>query len=358
MTSMLLLSLAARAAEIDVLPLTENFGAGDLAGRDGWVAGYNLDGWPVTANGDDVVPETDDAANVNDTVWGIGDEKDNWLTQEGIVAIGEGGVEASFQNLGQDAIGLVYSLGGDDGYIAFWSASNVPPPVKESGQQKVYVLRISNGVATPIGQLGTAIFDFGAVDYKMRIERNDDHVIVTFAGLVVTDYVDATPIANGYAGFYSYTNGGALDDPASAFESIRIFQHDDDADLVADDADNCEIVANVDQADDDGDDVGNACDPDYVPPVTGTDGDADTDTDTDTDVDADTDSDADTDEPDDTDDTDSDVVDPAGDGEILVVGKGCSSTGRNPWTHGAALGLGLLAARLVRRRWAGSARNG
>lgn len=353
--TLLLLSLAARAAEIDVLPLTESFGAGNLAGRDGWVAGYPADDWATANNGDDVLPTTDDRAD--GVTWGVGDAMDNWLTQEAVDAVGEGGVESAMQNIQNDGIGLVFSMNSGSGYVLLWSESSVPPPLQDVGfgQQKMYLLRVDGGTAKKVGEYNSNIQDFATKDHLFRLERNDDHVKVALDGKEVIDFVEAAPLPSGWAGFYSYNNGGLGPDAASAFENVRIFRFDDDADGVADDVDNCETVANADQGDADGDDLGNACDADYVPPDTGTtggtDGDADTDTDSDSDADSDADADGDSDTDAGTGDTDS--TDGASDGEVLVVGQGCDTTG------GAGFAGGLIAlGLLLSRRGAGSARKG
>jgi len=251
-------TVVALAGEIEVLPLTGDFGGGDLDGRDGWRAGYFYDNWPTWNDGDDVMSGTDDGI-YSQVFYGDGSAIDNWLVQADAGPVGQGGVVAQFQNLDDDACGLVLSNVGAATYLAFWSDDTAPPPVGVTDRERVFLVRVEGGVGVEVDRVQVDLpMDR---DHELRLERNDDVVRVRVDGQVVIEAVDPAPLAPGFAGFYAYQNGVPWgDDTTVYFEDIRIFQYDDDVDQVPDDLDNCEFVANPDQADGDGNGVGDLCD--------------------------------------------------------------------------------------------------
>ena len=337
-----ILTFSAFAAEIDLIPLQGSFGAGDLEGRDGWVGGYKPESWPVENDGgDDVTAGTDDGAD--GVVWGVGDGMDNWLVQKDLGVAGEGGVEANFQNLDDDSCGVVHSVtNGGNLYLAIWSDNAAPPPVDEVPTERILLYRVEAGTAVAVGKLDVSI-DMG-MDHLLRLARNDGTVSVSLDGVEIITYADAAPLPAGFSGFYAFQNGAPnWGDQAVYFEDIRIFLQDDDADGIADDTDNCEQTANPDQADANGDLIGDACqDTGGTGGTGGTEGDADADADSDSDTDGDADSDADIGDP----DLDGDGDPATLSGEVLVITSGCDTTGGAGW-----LGVvGALAALGRRRR--------
>ena len=330
--------LTAQAGELDVFPLKGDFGPADLEGRDGWVGGYAADPWPMYGDGDDVTSGTDDGAA--GSKWGVGDAMDNWLVQSDLVTVGQGGVESNFQNLDSDCAGIVFSgSAGGNLYLAFWSQDQAPPPVDTVGSEQIQLLRVENGSAASVGKK-TVNLDMNK-DHLLRLDRNGTTVSVSLDGTSIITFEDLAPLPAGLSGFYAYQDGSVWgDDSTVYFEDVRMFQFDDDADTIPDDLDNCELIVNTDQADQDLDGVGNVCDPDFVDdPGTepGTTGDADTDVDSDSDADTDADGDPNLDG-----DNDPSTMS----GEVLKVTSGCDTSGGASW-----LGvLAVFAAFGLRRR--------
>jgi hypothetical protein len=324
-----LLAATALAGDIelffaDVFPDPE-----PMDGADGWSSGYRADPW--SGAGDEAHPLTNDADPT--AVFGDGGAADNWMVNQTVPVMAQGGLQAELDSEQDDTVGLVFSLQTslDTAYVAFWCAGDCPPGA-EGGAERMWLIRYDAGVPTELARANAPMGgSFGV--HVTRIDIDDGHIVVNVEGVDLIDVTDPSPLPPGYAGFYAYADGGCAGTCDTDFDDYRVWAHDEDDDLVSDDLDNCEELANPDQADEDGDGVGDLCD---VPDPTGSD--ADTDVDGDTDADSDADSDADT-------DTDAFGVTP---GEKLVLGSGCS--GCDGGASGASAVVIALAGLLVVRR--------
>lgn len=329
-----------------------------VEGTDGWVGGYASDRWQGTVSGDELMPSTDD--NNGDSQgngYGSGWAADNWLIRGQI--LDEGVIVGNVGNTDNDAVGVVLNHNGSDTfYLAFHTSDRTPPPYQNSSvsDSTLGLVRVENGNATIMATTTVSALDDSTI--PMRLDRSGNRVRVLLDGTAIISEVDNNPLPPGQAGVWAYDCGA--DWNTCFFASVRAFGWDHDDDGIINDEDNCRDDANPDQADSDGDGVGDACEP--PPPVdtdipedTGADSDPpDTDVPVDTDgPPLDTDGPADTtDSPDDTLDTEeppgdtldtTDPLDPS-DIELRLGCSGCQSGGApSPW-------LLLLGGLLVRRR--------
>ncbi len=149
---------------------------------------------------------------------------------------------------------------------------------------------------------------------RLTLTVDDGVLSALMDGEEVFAVTDPAPLPAGKAGVYSYDNGYDDRRPDNGWvESFTVSWFDEDEDGAADDIDNCEEVANEDQADADGDGLGDLCDDD---PTGGGDTGAGSDT---------------------------------GGGEIALQSVGCGCTAQDTGTHPGWLVLGL-AGLLLRRR--------
>lgn len=330
----LLLALAAHAAPIEVWSY-DVFPEGGVTGHDGWSSGYRQDTWYGWAdrNGESwVLPLTDD----NGGAWGDGGPHDNWLIHDAM-PVGDGQFAAEFYTQDDDPVGLVVGHTGDEWYaIVLCGASNgtnpdCPLPLS-AGTVGSALIRVTDGSAEILAE-SRQTFSTGDGG-TLRLSVNDgiltggwDEGNLELEAEVELDHVDAV-------GFWAYDAGyGGQGGSYVAFRTPSLSQLDDDSDQVADDDDNCETVANTDQADADADGIGDDCDDTPGTDDTGTPGD------TDTDVPGD-----DSGLPGDDED---DLADKEGD--LSVAGACACNAGPAALPGLLPLGLALLAARRRRR---------
>lgn len=328
-----------------------------VKGREGWEGAYGQDNWKSYDSGDSLGPATDD--NITDAWgnpgWASGGPTDNWLVRGARFV--QGGVEVQVRNSDDDTAGVVLNANGTNTlYLAAVSANSAPPPVDTVANPNLFLLRVENGNATIVGKERVSALD--GTNWKvLRIDRNDDHITVTYDGRLEIDFTDPAPLPEGKAGVYGYDSGtDFFDEDFASFNIVTAYRWDEDDDGVADDDDNCEAVANPGQDDYDADGTGDAC---GDAPPGGVDTTDTTDTTTDTTDTTDPSDTTDTTEPGDTTDspvTDTDLPDtdnaitpdPEVLEEALRIGcEGCASGGSGVGS-GALLALGLVA--LARRR--------
>ncbi len=288
MTAALALLLLAPAAHAqDLVPVWENDDFQEdrsYAGSGGWSGGYDADAWLgyEGETGTYVYSTTDD----NGGSFGSGDAIDNWLVNESI-DIEDGAITTWIYSGDDDSMGVVFHHQGADDYFLFTLTSNdstsggASSPFEEGASRGTAVLaRISGGDAEVLatGRFG---YDTGAIQ-KIGLSFNDGEVIGWFWEEADGDFgdvsetlrADADGLGGGSGGYYAYDVGG---NDGAFFGNTVVYAFDDDGDGVIDDADNCEFVANEDQADGDGDGIGSACDDDEPGDDSGSPGDGGTD---------------------------------------------------------------------------------
>lgn len=323
-TSLLLaISTTTSAATIDAWGF-EDFGATgtSLVGDLGWTGGYSSDPWYsydgwAYANTDDGVSAQDNPR------YGRGTAQDNWVLYGS--EIEDGRIEVNFYNYDDDTFGVILGHNNDDSFYMFVHSSDAAPPPATDGFRRgtAVLFRVSNGVGEVIEEQR---FDHeDGVWNSLVFQQNDGTLIGLMNGEKLFEVKDDNPIGPGLAGMYAYNNGYQGGGEAAVVLNIAVRFLDDDEDGVADDLDNCEFEPNADQADQDGNGLGDACDPDY--PI-------------------DTGGPIDTGDPV-TDDTGGNSIIAPG-GDITLIGQcGCTSGGvpSKSWGY-----LGLLGALFFRRR--------
>lgn len=326
---MLLLVSVASAGELTVWE-REEFGAeGPLAGTDDWENGFADDRW--RSSGDRAYTQSDLNVGRSEDGYGSGWAADNWLLRG--VDIGQGGIEATFDTQDDDTMGVVLAHDGASSfYLAGLTNNDGPPPVGLVTSPTLFLLKVNAGEAFLVGEwTGTP----GAGEHTLRLERDDSRVWVSLDGLLLIQTEDPDPLPAGRAGLYAYDAGEDFpqfawdEDTPAWFERVRAYAWDEDGDGVYDDVDLCETVADPDQADLDGDGIGDLCDedPGELPGTTTDPGEEPPAT-----------------EPGDGDPEDLTPVvdDPAGREGLRAV-SGCATAGSAPWW------LGLLLLRRGRR---------
>jgi uncharacterized protein (TIGR03382 family) len=246
-------------AEVNAWDQDSFQGYGRMDGVDGWRSGFDDDRW--WTDGDDAYSDAD--YNNDDTYWlsgyGSGWAADNWLIREGMPQVGQGGVEVNYRNEDDDTIGLVFGhRGSNTFYLAGTSSDNAPPPFGFENSSRVFLIRVDNGDATSLGRVDA---DLGGLRHVLKAQRDGTLLTVWLDGTPVIQAEDTTPLEAGNAGFYAYDSGwdGGGNATEAWFDDIRVYWLDEDDDGVVDDEDNCESVANADQADTDNDGTGDAC---------------------------------------------------------------------------------------------------
>ena len=276
-----------------------------MDGSDGWTAGFSFDPWGT--DGDIMGPLTD--LNLGDypppagTSFGNDLPVDNWLIR-GPAPFVDGAIESVVYQGDNDTVGLVLSNDGDDSfYLALCTSDSSPPPLGFVGQPKAAILEINQGTSTLVAEVNTNT-SLGEATF-WRFERKGRLLTLFIDGQMIVSGMTTTPLGPGRAGAYAYDNEQA------GFDDLAVYLLDTDDDGIVNDDDNCPFEANKGQDDDDGDGLGNDCDPDYQPP-------ADTDEPRDTAGPDDTDPPTDTDAPPTTDDTLEPGIDVPGEPSPLV----------------------------------------
>jgi len=300
----------------------------ELAGDGGWISGYEDDNWYGQVSDNTgysyACPLTDD----NGGSFGSRDAADNWFVNED-VDWNDALLTSNFYVTDDDAIGLVFRFQDRQNYYLFL-LTNDASPVEGAGGMAL--IKVSSGEAEILDTIDRG-YDQGVVG-TLGISVNDNTITAwysdEYSGPNAFDYADDVlsaddpdPFGPGLAGFYSYDVGydGGRTLDAYIGEPF-VYQVDDDEDGIIDDDDNCEFEANEDQADEDGDGIGDVCDDDF-----GTDPGDDT-----------------GDGGDDTGDGDGDVDISDIDGGDVKLGTGCSAVSGGGWL-GLLVGLVALGGR-------------
>lgn len=237
-------------------------------------------------SGSDFEPENDTFADNNDD-WDYGYEQDPWYVFEGVLySITDDSVNddpqavdnwiisgdpyqnvvvnATIFNQDDDAMGIVTNHNGKDSYyLLFHSANDTPPPGDGTRDAQLFLWRVDGNDVT---ELGTEFVDFPEGEVSIKLSVNDGNLRASFDGDVLITATDDEPLEAGKAGFYAYNcgaEGGGGGVTYAGGIDIEVLAHDDDDDGVIDDVDNCSDIENADQADEDGDGIGDVCDDDY-----------------------------------------------------------------------------------------------
>lgn len=259
----------------------EEFPSNDyVAGSDGWMNGWDEDEWlGIEYQGTRFVSPVFDEGD--DGRFGDGGAHDNWLWNEA-VEVHQGEFVVSVYTDDDDGFGLVFGATDDERYLLLFCgyerSNGTDCPSGDVDEENSGVLFIT-GRGAELLEGGEGTVEAGATE--MVVSMNDGELTITAGRVEYRLEVGEEFMLSG-VGFYGYNqgqySGNGQDDGTSSYyyDAVLYFQ-DDDNDSVPDDTDNCEKVANADQADLDNDGIGSACD-DAEDVDTG--GDTDTGTDT------------------------------------------------------------------------------
>ena len=293
-----------------------------VAGSGGWNNGFDDDPWGGYDFGEGAAWAFPWLDYGDGGTFGDGGPHDNWLVNEA-VAVEQGvyTVEAYVDD--NDGWGVIFGMDSETHYFLVLlcgsegGTENRWCPTDEVDVPSSAILEISG---RNVEVLATSARTFDEGDYDtFTVEVNDGTMSVSWGSLSMDATAPEGTTLTGI-GFYAYNQGlytesGEEDGDGVYYRNPVVSWTDDDDDGVVDDLDNCEKVANADQADADADGVGTACDDAEAPGTTDTGG---------------TDSGRPT----------KDANDPTGAGPGLTAPGEC---GCNAGPGAPSLGLGLLA---------------
>ena len=252
---MLMIALAS-AGEVDAWRVADFGNAGDMAGSDGWRGGYSEDPWYAWRGA--AYSVTDDRVHGEFPGYGEGTEADNWLIRGAAVA--QGIVRLNWGTDDDDTIGLVSNHNGSgDFYMLIYSEQSVPPPLSETDDQPELLLyRVKDGSAKVLKRVRSS---YAKESNVLSLEVDDGILTASLNGDTFFAVEDTAPLGAGKAGMYAYNSGedGGNSSSYCWINSIDVSYVDEDDDGIPDDSDNCEAVANPDQADWNDNGVGDAC---------------------------------------------------------------------------------------------------
>ncbi len=252
---MMMIALAS-AGEVDAWRVTDFGDEGEMVGSGGWTGGYSDDPWWAYRGA--AYSMTDDRVHGDFPGYGKGTEADNWLIRGAGVA--QGIVRVNWGTDDDDAIGLVSNHNGSgDFYLLIYSEQSVPPPLSETDDRPELLLyRVKDGNAEVLKRVRSS---YAKQSNDLSLEVDDGVLTASLNGDTFFAVEDAAPLAAGKAGMYAYNSGedGGNSSSYCWINSIDVSYVDEDDDGVPDDSDNCEDVANPDQADWNDNGVGDAC---------------------------------------------------------------------------------------------------
>jgi len=252
---MMMMALAS-AGEVEAWSV-DNFGnAGRMAGSDGWKNGYEEDPWWAYRGA--AYSMTDDRVHGDFPGYGEGTEADNWLIRGADVA--QGVVRVNWGTDDDDAIGLVSNHNGSGNfYLLIYSEQSVPPPLSETNDRPELLLyRVQGGKAEVLKRVRSS---YARESNDLSLEVDDGILTASLNGDTFFAVEDADPLGAGKGGMYAYNSGedGGNQSSYCWINSIDVSYVDEDDDGVPDDSDNCEDVANPNQADWNENGIGDAC---------------------------------------------------------------------------------------------------
>ncbi|MFT4974386.1 MAG: MYXO-CTERM domain-containing protein [Myxococcota bacterium] len=238
----------------------------ELDGQDGWASGYDEDPWYGYVSDSSGYSYACPLTDENGGSFGSGDAADNWFVYED-ADWNDSVFTSNFYVTDEDAFGLIFRFQDRENYYLFLLTNDATPVETDGGMA---LIKVTDGRAEVLDSARSG-FDEGALG-AIAIEVNDNEITAWYSSEytgpdvfdsaeVVLSADDPDPFGPGLAGYYAYDVGypgyGQLD---AYIGEPTIYLTDDDEDGVTDDLDNCEFEPNADQADTDGDDIGDVCD--------------------------------------------------------------------------------------------------
>jgi MYXO-CTERM domain-containing protein len=257
---MLLLVSLAQAGSVSAWSFDGFDGDGVLEENyDAWEIGYDGDPWYIFEGA--LWSVSDD--NTDNDQFGDGDANDNWVIHQSDDDVAQGWITAELINEDDDGFGVVSNHNGKDTfYLAFITADSTPTMVQQAEGPTLYLLRVDGGDPELLDSQVLRMQEEGW-QLEMTLGVNDGQVFVEIDGTEMLSVADDAPLDAGTGGLWSYDSGWTQQDGTGTLAPyVELYWSDDDDDGVPDDIDNCEFDANEDQADADGDGIGDACDPD------------------------------------------------------------------------------------------------
>ena len=253
--------LMATAGEVPAWDVSDFGHDEELAGTNGWQNGYGEDNWGSWDGY--AYPFTDHRPEGGSASYGSGTAMDNWLIRGD--AVNDGATHVRFYNEDDDTAGVVFKHSSSkEFYLVAHYQDDAPYPLQESTGTTIAVVRVDFGQGKVLADVQGEKFAFRDDLADLRVEYNDGDIRVLWNDEAVIEVTDPDPLPAGKSGLYAYNNGYWDNRGDTAlYELISVSFWDEDDDGVPDDTDNCEYDGNADQADDDEDGVGNACDDDY-----------------------------------------------------------------------------------------------
>ncbi len=271
-----------------VIDYSDNFDAYTnttaFSGTGGWISQYGADRWakatlPILGG---ILRSTTDTRS-NGAGWGINGPQDNALVQTGNTcgppalrtrpcAWATHQIDADFASIDNDGIGAVFGWIDNRNFWLFVMTRDRLPNTNGSdqnaGSNVSRLIHVVNGagVETFNANPAFAYNQFPAVGHLTVLVEGtnlqvwvDRDLIAAGGNTRVFNVTPITGLPTGSMGVYSYedgSNGGAT------FDNVFVRIPDTDKDTVADVYDNCPSTANTNQANLDGDALGDVCDAD------------------------------------------------------------------------------------------------